>query len=81
MTNGLAVFRLIGRLNLENVDELRSIFELESKDRLMILDLKELTIVDRDAIRILVHCEKGHVRLLNCPAYVREWIRQEMNTS
>jgi anti-anti-sigma regulatory factor len=81
LANGVAVFRLIGRLNVENVAELQSLFALESKDRQMILDLKDLTLVDRDAIRILEHCEKGHIRLTNCPAYIREWIEQERNTS
>jgi len=68
-------------LNVENVAELQSLFELESKDRQMILDLKDLTLVDREAIRILEHCEKGHIRLTNCPAYIREWIKQERSTS
>jgi anti-anti-sigma regulatory factor len=77
----VAVFRLIGCLNVENVAELQSLFQLESKDRQMILDLKDLTLVDRDAIRILEHCEKGHIRLTNCPAYIREWINQERNAS
>jgi anti-anti-sigma regulatory factor len=81
LANGVAVFRLIGRLNVENVAELQSLFELESQDRQMILDLKDLTLVDREAIRILEHCEKGHIRLTNCPAYIREWIKQERNTS
>jgi anti-anti-sigma regulatory factor len=81
VANGVAVFRLIGCLNAENVSELRSLFELECKDRQMILDLKDLTLVDRDAIRILEHCEKGHIRLTNCPPYIREWIRQERNTN
>jgi anti-anti-sigma regulatory factor len=81
VANGVAVFRLIGCLNAENVAELQSLFELENKDRQMILDLKDLTLVDREAIRILEHCEKGHIRLTNCPAYVREWIKQERNTA
>jgi anti-anti-sigma regulatory factor len=81
LANGVAVFRLIGRLNVENVAELQSLFELESQDRQMILDLKDLTLVDREAIRILEHCEKGHIRLTNCPAYIREWIKQERNTN
>jgi anti-anti-sigma regulatory factor len=81
VANGVAVFRLIGRLNVENVAELQLLFELESKDRQMTLDLKDLTLVDREAIRILEHCEKGHIRLTNCPAYIREWIEQERSTS
>ena len=80
-TNGADTFRLIGRLNVENVAELQSLFQLESKDRQMVLDLKDLTLVDQEAVRILKHCEKGHIRLTNCPAYIREWIKRERDTS
>ncbi len=81
VASGVAVFRLIGCLNAENVAELQSLFELESKDRQMILDLRDLTLVDREAVGILEHCEKGRVRLMNCPAYIREWIKQERNSA
>ena len=77
LANGVAVFRLIGRLNVENVAELQSLFELENKDRQMILDLKDLTLVDRDAVRFLESCEADSIRLKNCPAYIREWIERE----
>jgi len=79
--NGADTFRLIGHLNVDNVDELQSLFQRGSKDRQIILDLKDLTLVDRDAVRILEHCEQGHVKLTNCPAYIREWIQQERNNS
>ena len=79
-TNGADTFRLIGYLNVENVDELKLLFKATSKDRQIILDLKDLTLVDRDAVRILEHCEKGHIKLTNCPAYIREWIQQERST-
>jgi ABC-type transporter Mla MlaB component len=80
-TNGADTFRLIGRLNVENVDELISLFKVNSKDRQIILDLKDLTLVDREAVRILEHCETVHIKLTNCPAYIREWIQQERNTA
>jgi len=80
VANGVGGFRLIGRLNLENVAELQSLFQLESQDRQIILDLKDLTLVDRDAVRILKNWEKRHIRLANCPAYIREWIKQERAT-
>ncbi len=79
--NGADTYRLIGHLNAENVDELLSLFKVNSKDRQVILDLKDLTLVDREAIRILEHCEKGHIKLTNCPAYIREWIQQERNAA
>jgi len=79
--NGADVFRLIGRLNAENVTELQSLIQSGTKDRQVVLDLRDLTLVDRDAVRILGHCEKGRIKLANCPAYIREWIEQERNTA
>ncbi len=81
LANGVAIFRLIGHLNVDNVDELQSLCELEGKDREIILDLQDLTLVDREAVRVLERCEQGHIKLTNCPAYIREWIKQERNSS
>jgi len=50
---------------------------LEQERGRMVLDLKEVTLVDREAVRFLAACEtKGSV-LRNCPAFVREWILRE----
>jgi anti-anti-sigma regulatory factor len=79
--NGVTVFRLIGHLNVENVAELQSLCQLEGKNREIILDLQDLTLVDREAVRVLGHCEQEYIKLTNCPAYIREWIKQERNTA
>jgi hypothetical protein len=39
------------------------------------VDMKEVKLVDQDAVRFLSSCETGGTRLRNCPAYIREWIR------
>ena len=41
------------------------------------LDLRDVTLVDRDAIRYLADCEADGTQLANCPPYVRKWIGQE----
>jgi hypothetical protein len=40
----------------------------------MELDLREITLVDREAVSYLALCEFRGIRLRNCPPYVREWI-------
>jgi anti-anti-sigma regulatory factor len=82
--NGEVVFRLSGRMDAENVAELEELFGLEAPDvkgRSIVLDLKDLTLVDRDAVRFLGSCEADSIKLKNCPAYVREWITRERNGS
>jgi anti-anti-sigma regulatory factor len=77
--NGEVVFRLSGRIEEENIPELKELFEAETDGRRIVLDLKDLTLVDREAVRFLERCEADSIKLENCPAYVREWIVRERN--
>jgi len=76
-TNGEVVLALSGRLDGENIGELHTLFGTEAEGRGIVLDLKDLTLVDRDAVRFLERCEADSIKLRNCPAYVREWIARE----
>jgi len=67
--------RLIGRMRAEHLPELeKQIRDSESK---IVLDLEELNLVDVEAVRFLGMCEKQGVTLLNCSAYIRDWIGKE----
>jgi anti-anti-sigma regulatory factor len=76
-TNGEVVLKLSGRMTSENVPELQALVSSEATSRNIILDLKDLTIVDRDAVSFLQGREADGVELKNCPIYIREWIRRE----
>ena len=75
-TNGEVIFTVSGRMDVENLAELEMLFGSEANGRRIILDLKDLTLVDQDAISFLERCEAGNIQLNNCPAYIREWIRK-----
>ena len=75
MRQGFTIFTLSGRMNAEQVAELRELFD--SDDRSTILDLQELRLADRDAVKFLRSCERDGMKLENCPAYVREWMDRE----
>lgn len=67
--------RLIGRMRAADLSELeKQISESESK---IVLDLEELNLVDVEAVRFLGMCETEGVTLLNCSAYIRDWIGKE----
>ena len=51
---------------------------LEEEEGVVIIDLKDVLIVDREAIKLLAVCELNGVELRNCPAYIREWVTREM---
>jgi ABC-type transporter Mla MlaB component len=75
--NGKVTFTLSGRIEAEDLDELRRVLELEAAGSQTALDLKDVTLVDHDAVKFLAACEADSIELENCPAYVREWIRRE----
>ena len=73
----VVAFTLSGRIRAEEVAELQRLFDVEGEDRCIVLDLKEVKLVDRDAVRFLARCKVNGIQLENCPAYIREWIVRE----
>jgi hypothetical protein len=64
-------------MNAEHVAEMEAPLKSEAGTREIVLDLKDLTLVDRDAVRFLESCEAASIKLKNCPPYIREWITRE----
>jgi anti-anti-sigma regulatory factor len=75
--NGEALLKLIGQMDAKNIGEVEMLIAQEASARRLVLDLKDLTLVDRDAVSFLRRCEAKSIQLKNCPAYIREWIRGE----
>jgi hypothetical protein len=71
------VFALSGRIEIEDVAELRRLFGLEEPGQDIKLDLQDVTLVDRDSVKFLARCEAENIELKSCPGYVREWIDAE----
>jgi hypothetical protein len=40
------------------------------------LDLEEVTLVDREAVKFLATLDARGVGLRNCPGFIREWMRK-----
>jgi predicted metal-binding protein len=72
---GIMVFTLSGRMTAEEVAELKALFDADY--RKIVLDLRDVRLADRDAVRFLRGCEADGMKLENCPAYVREWMDRE----
>jgi len=77
--NGEVVIKLSGRMDAENLVELETLMTSEADGRRIVLDLRDLTLVDQDAVSFLNRCEADNITLKNCPAYIREWITRERN--
>jgi hypothetical protein len=81
VANGDVVFTVSGCMDAENIGEMKSLFQSEGKGRHIVLDLRDLTLVDQAAVSFLERCEADRVQLKNCPAYIREWITRERRGS
>ena len=75
--NGDVVFKVSGRMGAENISELETLISAEASGRRVILDLKDLRLVDQEVVSFLRRCEADSIQLENCPAYIREWITGE----
>jgi predicted metal-binding protein len=43
----------------------------------IVLDLKDVGVIDRDALLFFAGCEADGVKLENCAPYIREWMERE----
>jgi predicted metal-binding protein len=62
-------------MEAERVVELKQLFDRDCRN--IILDLRDLKLADRDAVRFLKGCEADGMKLENCPAYLRDWMDSE----
>ena len=75
--NGEVVLKISGRLDGENLAELKKLIDSEIAGRRITLDLRELTLVDHGADGFLRECDSDGITLRNCPAYICEWIARQ----
>jgi hypothetical protein len=64
-----------GRITGEHVDIFRGVLEQESGG--FAIDLKNVLLVDREAVKLLALSEANGTELRNCPPYIREWVTRE----
>lgn len=69
------VFEVCGRLEAGHGAELTKLLQNERQP--VVLDLRDLRLIDRVAVEFLAMWETKGVALRNCPGYMREWISRE----
>jgi len=67
--------KLIGRIQTEHLSEVRA--QLDTIGGSLVLDLREVSLVNLDVVQLLSRCEAEGIQLLNCPTYIRRWIDSE----
>jgi len=72
------VLHISGRLAAEDLDVVRIAL---GEGRVVTIELGEVELVSRDAVKLLVQAEDEGIELRTCPAYIREWITNERESS
>jgi anti-anti-sigma regulatory factor len=75
------VFTLSGRIQADQLPELEALLKSASEEHKVVLDLQQVKLVDRDAVRFLSQIEQTSATLRNCSAFIRQWISHERNGS
>jgi ABC-type transporter Mla MlaB component len=70
--------RLIGRMQIEHLPELKT--QIERSGPMVTLDLEEMSLVDVEAVRFLGECQARGMQIVRCSPYIREWIEREADT-
>jgi anti-anti-sigma regulatory factor len=75
MVGDRVIFAVIGRIQGSDLPGVKRL--TESDQPAVILDLKQVSLVDRAVVKFLANFERANGRITNCPNYIREWICRE----
>jgi len=75
MAGNRVIFAVIGRIQSSDLPGLKRL--IESHNPAVILDLKQVSLVDRAVVKFFANFERANGQITNCPNYIREWICRE----
>ena len=70
----LVLLHISGHLQEEHINMIDDLLAKETGP--VALDLDEVTLIDREAVRFLATLDAQGVGLRNCPEFIREWMRK-----
>jgi hypothetical protein len=75
-SKGFGIFAISGRIEEEHLPDLQRLLQGEVTEADITIDLGEVTLAGREAVRFLAVSEAQGITLTNCPPYIRLWIKQ-----
>jgi hypothetical protein len=75
--NGQVVFTLSGRMQTDDIEQVQQLLIVEAPGQQLTFDLRDVTLVNQDAVTFLADCEAKGITLESCPLHIRNWINQE----
>jgi len=79
--NGQVVFTLSGRMQTEDIEQVRQLLVGEAAGRRVMINLRDVTLINQDAVAFLAECEAKGIKLECCPLHMRRWIGHEKRRS
>jgi len=79
LEDDLEIFYVSGRIEREDLEVLRAALGPEA--RALAIDLRDVGLIDGEAVKFLAIIETNGGTLRNCPAFIREWIDREKEKS
>ena len=77
-TQGAIKMSNSGQLTVEDLEVVRTALD---PCRVVAVELAEVELANRDAVKLLAQAEVQGIELRSCPAYIREWITNERESS
>jgi hypothetical protein len=75
--NGQVVFTLSGRMQTDDIEQVQQLLIVETPGQQLTFDLRDVTLVNQDAVTFLAACEAKGIKHKSCPLHIRNWINQE----
>jgi hypothetical protein len=75
--HGLVLY-ISGQIATEDLEVIRTTLDPR---RVVAVELAEVELVSRDAVKLLAQAEAEGIELRSCPAYIREWITNDRESS
>ena len=80
LDNGDATLALAGKCNGTSLGELRrAIDRARRSHKRVVIDLSEVTLLDKPSMQFLAAQTREDVKLTNCPEYIEPWIYREFS--
>jgi hypothetical protein len=74
---GQVVFTLSGRMQTDDIEQVQQLLIVEKPGQQLTFDLRDVMLVNQDAVTFLADCEAKGIKLESCPLHIRNWIDQE----
>jgi len=65
----------VGRLRF--IEQFQKLLVVETSGQRLMFNLRDVTLVNQDAVIFLADCEAKGIKLESCPLHIRNWIDQE----